>query len=340
MPLHAQEDGSPPEVSLGQGSPAKALKRPLPRVPAEYGGYEGWVVVSFVVKTDGSVADVIVEDSTAREFEELVLPAVQKWKYEPATIGGRPVEQSVTGVPLLFTLDRPRGLSRQFIQLYQEQRRKLEADEIEAAQRRIAELTQSADISLRERAYVAVLDAALRQKKGEEARELRSLERATIDGGSQLEKDAYAAALTSMFRLRIQREELARALATFEDLAKLQTPSGALVSLAQRARAFISSDVVIGRKGRIATQSEIEADDASRTWSHALVRREIAFQGVQGSLETIDFRCSGHRVTDAITEEKAWKIPSSWGPCVVYVSGQPGTTFTLVEYPAESPTRG
>jgi len=340
MPVRAQEDVTPAQVSLGPGVPAKPLKRVTPRLPDELvqKGYEGWVVVSFVVKADGSVGDIIVEDSTSPVLDDLTVRAVSKWTYEPATAQGVPVDQSSTGVFVLFGHDPPRPRSRAFVNAYNEITAQIREGKLDAAQRRVSEL-QSVDLALRERVYVSWLDAVLRQQRGEAARELRSLQRATINQGKFLDEASHASALASMFRLRIEGNELHRALETFKALSKIQTPSEALAGVAQRARDIIAGDTAIGRSGSIPTQSEIEANEARRVWSHVLVRREIAFNDVVGKLETIDFRCNRYRATDSITDEKAWKIPPSWGNCAVYVYGTPGTTFTLVEYPEEKATK-
>lgn len=322
------------------GTAARPLRRPKPRYPEEYLrlGYEGWVDVSFVVKTDGSVADLTVEDSTSGLFEPLALDAVSRWTYRPARLEGRAVEQAYTSSTIVFAAEPIQAPSRSFIQTYQDVRAQLVDGRIAPAERRIAELALSEGLNLRERSYVFVMDAALRQKKGEDERQLRSLQRATILSGRFLDAEAYATALSTLFVLRIQRQEIRRALDILAELERVGTPPPALIDAAKLARERVQSDAPIGRAGRIPTTPEIEAGEADRIWNHSPMRPELQFQDIAGgTLQTVDFRCSRRRRVDSIAADKSWRIPRGWGSCVVFVSGTPGTTFTLVEY-AGAPT--
>lgn len=69
-------------------------------------GISGWVDVQFVVRTDGSVSDVII---TAAEpvgiFEQSAVDAVRKWRYRPVIRDGQTVEQRVR-LRLKFALER------------------------------------------------------------------------------------------------------------------------------------------------------------------------------------------------------------------------------------------
>jgi protein TonB len=57
-------------------------------------GLEGWVDVQFLVKTDGSLADVsIVGAQPVGIFEQAALDAVRHWRYQPVVSGGAPVTQ-------------------------------------------------------------------------------------------------------------------------------------------------------------------------------------------------------------------------------------------------------
>jgi hypothetical protein len=65
------------------------------------------------------------------------------------------------------------------------------------------------------------------------------------------------------------------------------------------------------------------------------VRRDLTFRDVTGSLESLEFRCDSRRGVDAsVTPGETWSLPEADGSCSVYVTGAPGTAFTLVELPA------
>ena len=121
------EDSSPGQP---EGTPSQAMATPVPRRPgsaapppdtqearlvqhiaAEYPqeaarkGIEGSVDVSFTVTSQGKVTDVLVLDAQPSEiFNRSAVAAVRRWKYDPKTINGVPVE-SHQQLRLQFKLD-------------------------------------------------------------------------------------------------------------------------------------------------------------------------------------------------------------------------------------------
>ncbi len=66
--------------------------------------HTGTMKVSFVVAKDGSVRDVHVQDSICEELDNLVVSVIRKSpKWEPATSGGKPVEQCLR-IPIAFQM--------------------------------------------------------------------------------------------------------------------------------------------------------------------------------------------------------------------------------------------
>ena len=85
---------------------------PLVRVEPQYPpqaarrGLEGWVHVRFTITTAGSIKDPQVVKSSHGVFERPALQAVAKWKYQPQTKDGKPVEaQSET----VLRFEMPKG---------------------------------------------------------------------------------------------------------------------------------------------------------------------------------------------------------------------------------------
>ncbi|MCZ6853685.1 MAG: energy transducer TonB [Gammaproteobacteria bacterium] len=64
---------------------------------AQTQGIEGYVVLEFVVTRTGSTADaVVIESSPPDVFDKAALNAVQRFKYKPRVVDGKPIE--VAGV--------------------------------------------------------------------------------------------------------------------------------------------------------------------------------------------------------------------------------------------------
>ncbi len=89
--------------------PENALKKiahTAPAYPARAAarGTEGWVDIEFTVMADGTTSEAVVIDATpAGVFDDAVLSAVRRWRYEPHMVSGAPVDQRVK-VRLRFTL--------------------------------------------------------------------------------------------------------------------------------------------------------------------------------------------------------------------------------------------
>lgn len=84
---------------------------PLVRVEPEYPPQarqrkvEGWVQVRFTISTAGSVKDAVVLKSSHAMFERNAIQAVNKWKYQPQLVGGKPAESPNRQVVLRFRME-------------------------------------------------------------------------------------------------------------------------------------------------------------------------------------------------------------------------------------------
>ena len=113
-----QPEATPPQALATPrrpGSPAPPPDTQEPRlvqhIAAEYPhdaarkGIEGSVDVSFTVTSQGKVTDVLVLDAEPSEiFNRSAVAAVRRWKYDPKTINGVPVESHLQ-LRLQFKLD-------------------------------------------------------------------------------------------------------------------------------------------------------------------------------------------------------------------------------------------
>lgn len=71
---------------------------PLARIPPQYPpfalsrGIEGWVDLTFIVTTDGTVHELVVVDATPKGmFENAATAAVARWRFQPVVEDGEPV---------------------------------------------------------------------------------------------------------------------------------------------------------------------------------------------------------------------------------------------------------
>lgn len=81
----------------------RAVVQPSPGYPEELRreGVDGEVVVEFVVDTEGRVVKAEAVRWTRREFASQAVKAVLRWRFQPGTLGGRPVSFRIA-VPIVF----------------------------------------------------------------------------------------------------------------------------------------------------------------------------------------------------------------------------------------------
>ena len=328
-------------TSYRVGMLARAVRRAEPAYPPELvdAGYEGWVRVGYTVKADGTTADVVIQDSSERIFEQAVLDAVRTWEFDPSMLAGRPVDQPNTSSMLVFTPELARELAPGFRRSCDRVRQLLADNDVLRAVQGLEELKRNERLSLREHAYLDLTDAALREKQRDVVRELRSLERARVDSGNYLDREAHARALVAELRLELGRSQLKAALQSYDQLIEwgAEIPQ-AIAQVGEGIRAQAASSGLLLRSGQIASPPENGGRADGRVWSHRLLRRDVTLRDVTGSLDSVEFRCGGYRSLDASpTPDETWSLPEAWGNCIAYVTGAPGAAFTLVELPAAEP---
>ena len=84
-----------PIVKVAPTYPPRAVAR----------GLEGYVMVSFTVTADGSVADPTVLESSSTLFEQSALDATRKFKYKPRLENGVPVTTEGVVTRIEYVLD-------------------------------------------------------------------------------------------------------------------------------------------------------------------------------------------------------------------------------------------
>lgn len=95
-------------VGAGDGM-AIPIATLAPRYPTEAArdNVQGYVCFKFTIQPDGSVGDLDVYDSKPRRvFDQEARRAIQKWKFRPAIVDGKPVPQPGAKYCLDFKLDQ------------------------------------------------------------------------------------------------------------------------------------------------------------------------------------------------------------------------------------------
>jgi TonB family protein len=352
------EETAPADAAEAGLSPAEAGRVPRPLQgataarlveagEAEYPqsalwrGREGWVDLSFVIRPDGTVGDPVIEDSSGiPELEKSALKAVMRSRYSPATLDGKPVEQCAATMRYKFVIaSLPRGARRAFITEFERAQSALRTGDLAAARAIADELAERHTTNLYEDARRWVLEAQLREAGGDKAGALDAIERALSYGEKHLEPVLYRDLVVRAFWRAGELQQWSRALAMDERLVALaDTAPGTpvhpnVVRAAAEIRAAIAGPQILGFPGTVGYRTGCA--EGRPNWQHELLRREFAFDSVEGKVDDFELRCDWRRIRGSVNTEQAWKVPENWGWCQLFVFGEEGARVKLVEYPLE-----
>lgn len=314
--------------------PAVALKRANPKYPtsAAKSGAEGWVQMSFVIDESGKVQDPEVQDFGGdRSFKAAALRAIKQWEYSPAIKDGKPTEQCQSLVRFDFTMGGKPGASRKFFTNYKKASKLVDEGDIEAAEVIVKKLHNRKENNRYENAWLWSIDHKIANKTNDSKREIIALRRTIQSAVGHADEhrsfdDKYMAYLHyRLFLLLADKGSYAEALATSEKLAKLNNGPAIMEKLQatiDKINAFLDSDqnLFIDKKM-----------DADGRIFHRLARNSFAFVDIKGKLDTVEVRCDTKREKYTVAEEHIWKLPASWGKCILMIEGDSEAQFALVE---------
>jgi TonB family protein len=323
------DDVNPASLHLETVVNAEALNRVSPSYPrtAAATGKEGWVRLSYIIGEDGKVANAIVEDSSGiKGFENSALTAISQWEFSPATENGEPIEQCRNNVQFDFILDGDqKGASKRFLKKYKQIANHIDENKLQEAEPLLKELQDSPKWNMYEVTCFWYLQAMYYAKSNLPKKQIEALVRIVGNGEKYLPNDYYLRVLREVFVLDINLQRLSYALEIFERIEKVDT-DGKLVSELQpykdKIEKYLQSD------SPILVAAEVEERGL---WNHRLNRNQFSFAEVEGLVGQFDVRCDNKRSTFKVATGYTWNVPESWGQCTLFVYGEQGAHFTLLE---------
>lgn len=309
---------------------ATPLERKPPRYPRNVAlkGGEGWVILSYVVNEDGSVASPIVEESSGQSgFERAALKAIKDWQYSPATKDGKPIKQCKNSVMFSFNMsEATEAASKSFVRSYRKINAVLEDGNLSEANILIEKLADKGRWNRYEEAYFNLLKARYFVLTKELKEELEAHKGIIWHGKDIVKSELYASALVNAINLQAQLQEYKGALNNYKALMEmegLEAYKTAVQPIVDGINTLISD-----KDKMLVIAAEVKQDDV---WTHALVRPSFSIAEVKGNLHTLEVRCDNQFSQFKFAENMQWNIPKSWGECNVVVFGEPNSSFKLIE---------
>jgi len=324
LPCHSSKHSNDNSVVQAQSISKIAPKYPI---EAARKNQEGWVRLSYVVKEDGSVDLPIIEDSSGlKSFEKAAKRAVKLWKFDPATRNGETIEQCQNSVQLDFKMNKTtHGASRQFVRQYRKIIKLINDKDLVEAKNALAELENKPRQNFYEDNFFFSVKASYFQAIGDQRQELLNLKKLIPVGKYYLPKEAYVYSVVRAFQLALLNNELSSTLYYYDKLKQFDEKNERVTALTpyiEKINELINSTDHLFVKAQINEREH---------WNHYLARKSFTFTNVEGKLDSVDIRCDNHYSSYPLEQQKEWQIPARWGKCQLFVKGEQGATFDLVE---------
>lgn len=320
--------------------PAKQIERRAPQYPrsALRDGGQAWVNIAYCIDETGSPQNVTVLDSVgSSRFDRAAIDAVQRWKFEPALVDGKPSWQSRNQAIITFAIERSNeGARRKFIGEFRRIGKLIDEDKLDEADERFQRVYDTYDLSLYELSKLWAQRARYEGKRGDMYKLDLALHRATASKGEWIDESSYVRLLQLRVKVELGIGKYREARRSFGELATAVGKDAeevvALQPVMDKLRDMIQSKEILKINAVVRTRDECHYCNDS--WHFSPVRRDFAFANISGSLKSIEMRCDHKHFESAVEDLVEWHLPDSWGSCNVQVYGDPGTTFDVMMLPA------
>lgn len=334
--VYAAEDAALLRRVMSDYSPPKAIDRTLPRYPDSMArhGYEGWVMLRHTIRADGSVTDLEVLEASNGDFTDPAVETARQWRYEPATLAGRPVEvqNQITYLTFFIKNSGERTVSshaiREGLKAGDEA---LRGNRLDETGREIEKLYKAAR-TLNDYAYIFQLDADFHLALGLPVDALRLIDRAASE--TAVDRTFKAARLQEKFRLEARMGLYGDVVATYESLEQTGIPAPAAFTKAvaqMKALAASGDRMSITMNFDADCPETISCAEGAGYASYLPMRRTLTLARLDGPLIEVLARCEMMTLELDGTPGAVWFLDPAWGRCRVVMKGDRTTTVMLEE---------
>jgi TonB family protein len=297
---------------------------------------EGWVDVEVTVAVDGSAHNPrILATSIDGVFEKATLEAASNWRFEPATVNGKPVETTHEVRQSFFFEDNSDSISQAFARRAQGISRAFADNDLDTAWKKIGQLEEKRTRLMAEGIYMDFFKANYYEKTNQPTLALYHLNRALYMADGYVARAVREHMLRSAVKLNAEQRNFVAALARFEQLEGLVRKLPADDPIRQYAadiNAAIASDQPL------AWQATLERCDGcareTYSWSHPLVRKRFTLSAVPDTLEDTQLRCDEHFQYFRLRAGETYAIPEGITGCTFHANSWRAERFSLIELPA------
>ncbi len=333
-PLRAQapptETAAPPAetpVTATDFQPVRIRKSAPPDYPedARADQQEGWVNLQFMVSPQGVPYEAYVVNAVgSKAFERAALEAIRHYQFQPAVLGGQPIDSAVT-VKMRFALSGGQfGARSEFIHAYQLLARAIARNDRAAADAAMAGLHVT---NLYEDAYYGLAQYSYAVKWGEEDGQIAGLQRAIAEEtkAEYLPKPLFGKALLALLPLEIHAHDFAAAMDHWQTLQQTHADPVQLAAL----RPTIEQITALRTDGQgYSVAGHLE----EASWWYPLYKSRFYLTVSDGHVTDLKLLCERRYVSIAFDPALDYRVSAQSGRCSIVVEGDSGTHFQLIQH--------
>lgn len=314
-------------VNVETYTPPKGLKMVHFRYPRQAASrdMEGYVIVNFMVGSDGSPYEVTVSESSNRIFERTAIRAIEESEFAPAMMGDRTIDAGLVYTLKFENVGRTPA-RRKFTDRYQALLKSVTADDRLRAEDNVARLR---GLGINNNSEHALLHLGLYQfyvKWGDSKQRLKALNGVTSQLDSKFLKPGLLhRSLLAKFSLQTELKDFGGALQTYELIKEQNMDATVVDSLAKTVSAI----------------RDLKADDRSYvvegeipnyySWFFQLFKHRFRITDIFGDIAEIKLRCERDFVSFRFDPDLEYSVSEDAGECGLELLGNPKTTFKLVQ---------
>lgn len=303
-----------------------------------YTDLEGWTWVNFIIDSEGKVGDILLLDHSERtQFIDEALEYVRQFKFEPATLNGKPIEShrflflrhsSNTG------LDQNKSAGEAFAEGYGQVLGLIARNELQQAKLAIEELKGDFTFNLARQAWISWLNAMLSFRQQDYAEYLRQLMIGYYLADSHLSNDVAAKLYMNLFEMQM-----------FANL--FLSASDTIDAMVESDKVTIDKELQLSLLERVVDKLEssepytVELTLYQDKWNfYRMLEDELVMTFDKGSVERVSKRCEGLSVdyTDKLTDStERLAVSAQNAVCDLFVKGKAGQKVSLQITPGTSP---
>jgi len=334
--IYAPLSGAQPDVGdkqpvlLYEGPVARELKELTYPNFAVSRGQEGWVELNFMVDPEGKAYEISVGDNVGDDaFIEMAIAHLEDTEFRPARMGDEIVSGSSRMLYAFFLKSGSDGARRSFVTRYRRFSQDLNEGSQADALSELQQLEREDVRNLYEYAYLSFARYHYAARYGSLFEQMQHLKRALVEKRGDSQNDTYLGEQTlrarrQLFQLQVRNAYYAEALDTLEWMESAGDEEGVdrLRPVAEQLETLRNNDQSFEVAGTIKTNGY---------WGIKLLKNEFQLDDVSGDIRELKLRCQGSFVFFEFEPETKYNISSRAGRCSLELTGDPDTTFTLVQ---------